>query len=502
MFDWNLFLDEAALATLLPGEYARFARPLRDGLIVFLDGLPASHQAEILSQQAVLPSTADIAERLGALARCCPVLHKLGQVLARDPRLAPELRRHLRALESLEPTVPDTAIREMVARELGPLEQVGIRLRFPALAEASVAVVVPFVEPQPERGCQLRGGVLKVLKPGIEERLQLELELLSRVGGHFDDECQALGIPALDYASTFQQIRDKLRHEVDLAAEQRNLARAAESYADEPAVQIPAVLGYCTPRMTAMERVTGGKVTDQRRSARGDGRPLARQVVQSLIGHPLFSLAGEAMFHGDPHAGNLFWTDDNRLAILDWSLVGSLSESDRETVVQILLAAAMLDARRMIELLADLADGGQLDRSAAATVVAASLKEIRHGAMPGVSWLVAMLDELVVKARLRAATDLLLFRKSLHTLEGVVAETGGGELSIDDILLADFCRHFARELPCRWRASPASRQFATRLSNIDLTRVALESPAAVARFWAGKSLDLLDACNQAGKLRV
>ena len=44
------------------------------------------------------------------------------------------------------------------------------------------------------------------------------------------------------------------------------------------------------------------------------------------------------MFHGDPHAGNLFLTDENRLAILDWSLVGSLGERDVMAIVQILLA--------------------------------------------------------------------------------------------------------------------------------------------------------------------
>src|SRR4051794_3460740 len=111
MFDWNLLLDEKALASVLPGDYARFARPVRDGLAVFLEGLPAAHQTEILKQQAALPPTADISERLAALARCCPVLHKLGQVLARDQRLAPELRTQLRTLESLVPTVPEAVIR-------------------------------------------------------------------------------------------------------------------------------------------------------------------------------------------------------------------------------------------------------------------------------------------------------------------------------------------------------------------------------------------------------
>src|ERR1700690_4153538 len=141
MFNWNSALDETAISAVLSDEYARFAQPIREGLIRFLEGLPAAYQDEILQRQAALPASAGISQRLALLARSCPVLHKLGQILARDQRLAPELRAQLRELESFSPTVPEEAIRKTLARELGPLELRGIRLILPAIAEASVAVV-------------------------------------------------------------------------------------------------------------------------------------------------------------------------------------------------------------------------------------------------------------------------------------------------------------------------------------------------------------------------
>jgi ubiquinone biosynthesis protein len=122
--------------------------------------------------------------------------------------------------------------------------------------------------------------------------------------------------------------------------------------------------------------------------------------------------------------------------------------------------------------------------------------------VPGLSWLIALLDEASQKARLRVAADLLLFRKSLHTLEGVIAEIGDGRVQIDDVLLVDFLGYLACELPRRWQAAPSSRAFATHLSNADLTLALLDSPAAFARFWTGKSLDLLDACSATGTLRA
>src|SRR5690348_2596533 len=144
MLDWAFLIDESALAAVLPDEYARFRRPLSGALAVFLAGLPPARQAAILAEQAALPAAAGAAERLALLARGCPTLHKLGQVLARDRRLAAELRRHLQELESLPPSVPLETIQDTLVRELGPLGRLGVTLEPPALAEASVAVVVPF----------------------------------------------------------------------------------------------------------------------------------------------------------------------------------------------------------------------------------------------------------------------------------------------------------------------------------------------------------------------
>ena len=103
------------------------------------------------------------------------------------------------------------------------------------------------------------------------------------------------------------------------------------------------------------------------------------------------------------------------------------------------------------------------------------------------TWLTGLLDDAVHRARLRVAADLLMFRKSLLTLEGVLAEISGGSPEIDDVLLADFCHNFITEWPRRWVASPHSREFATRLSNVDLTRTMLSWPSTFVRYWLGQS---------------
>ncbi len=184
--------------------------------------------------------------------------------------------------------------------------------------------------------------MFKILKPGVEERLEQELELFERVGAYLDERCDDFRIPHLDYRESFEQVRGKLRHEVRLDLEQRHLAQARAAYAGEPRVLVPALFAHCTPRVTAMERVTGRKVTEHRLGSTSAERRLAELVLDALIARPFFSRASQALFHGDPHPGNLFLTADRRLAILDWSLVGSLGERERAAVVQVALGGLMV----------------------------------------------------------------------------------------------------------------------------------------------------------------
>jgi ubiquinone biosynthesis protein len=485
---WDILIDEGALTALLPANLTNLARPIKQSLVVFLSGLPAAIQKSIITAQAALPATVTLSERLGVLARECPVLHKLGQVLARDQRLAEELRRELRPLESLPPSTKFETIQAVLTDELGALESRGLTLLQPAIAEASVAVVVPF---RAIGSGAPRDGVLKVLKPGIEERLELELELLSRVGSYLDEECAALAIPPLDYRDTFEQVRDKLRCEVQLDQEQRHLVEAAAYYKADLRLQIPRLFDHCTSRVTAMERVYGVKVTDHGLDGAVDKNRLAQLVSGVLLAQPVFSRLNGAMFHSDPHAGNLLYTRDGRLAILDWSLVGHLSAADRIAFGQIILSAITLDAPRMVIELSKINSRGQLNQPGLRAVVESWLRRIRFGQLPGITWLVGMLDEAARSARLRVRTDLMMFRKSLHTLEGVVRDLGARSTDIEKAFLSEFILEFGKELPERWFSWPHSRAFATRLSTVDITAMLFSLPLTFARLWQAQWADVL-----------
>jgi ubiquinone biosynthesis protein len=330
--------------------------------------------------------------------------------------------------------------------------------------------------------------VFKVLKPGVEERLQEELGIWPALGGFLEERCAHYGLPAVEYRDTLDRVRRLLLNEIRLDLEQARLAEAAETYADCPAVLIPRLLPFCTPRVTAMERVTGCKVTDADVSA-DRRRRLAETIVEALVARPFWSDAQTATFHADPHAGNLFFSSDGRLAILDWSLVARLSKAQREGVVQLVLGALTLDDGRICRALAALA-GKPPQGAALWPAVADALRQVRRGVFPGVEWLLGLLDRLATSGAMAFPEELVLFRKALLSLSGVVADVSAA-CSRDRVLINVGAERFVRDLPGRARTPADSRAFATHVSTADLLGLWASFPATSARFWIGTWQDAL-----------
>lgn len=481
-----LLRAEVAASDLLPGEYACFRPLVADGLCFFLERLRPARLRGIFREQAAMGDGADLAERVAALVRHVPTLHKLGQVLARERRLDAGFRARLHQLESVEARTPREELERALDRELPGWRRRGIELGPKALAEGSVAVIAPLVWPAGDG--DVRCGVAKLLKSGIERYLDEELAIWPRLGEHLEEACVRYHLPALDYRETFEVVRDLLMHEVRLDLEQQHMDEARDELADCPGVHIPALLPFCTPRLTAMERLDGRTLgAELLQEGAGDGR-WARRVVEALLAGPMFSARESALFHGDPHAGNLFVMGDGRLAILDWSLAGRLPKRERIELGQLLLGALTLDSARMAAATDRLLVTAR-DRSAVMEAVQGSVREIRWGTPPGLTWLTRFLDDVAVRARGRFRPELLLFRKTLLTLEGVLADAAGpvqrGGGGVDGMLAAVLGWRLAAEWPERLLAPWDSRRFGTHWSTLDLWQVLGSGPATAARFWGG-----------------
>ena len=484
MMETNILREMLDSVRIVPEAYAAYHPLIVDGLVYFLEHLPEERLSEILLEQMAIEGEVDSDERIIALMRRCPTLHKLGQVIGHDKGLPQELRTRLQTLESIAPTADFGEVEAIVRTELG--ETPGIELATEALAEGSVAVVVRFAWPAAPAGMPGEG-VLKIVKPRVEGWLLEELALWPALATYLAERSVAYDLPALDYADTLEGVRSLLLNEIRLDLEQERLARAHRFYGDLPAVVVPRVLPMSTQRMTAMEYVSGVKITESNLPA-AERKRLAQVAIEALLGKPFWSTSDDAHFHADPHAGNIFVTPDGRVALLDWALTTQLTSGQRESVVRALLGAATLDAnlvRRSIVAL-----GRVTDDAALRNAVASGLRAVRRGTFPGFDWLTGMLDELARNASIHFPEETMLFRKCLLTLQGV-AQDVSGDVSVDHVLVRTGLTTFAGELGERGTAPVYSRDFGTHVSNLDLVTTWAALPWVPTRFWLGAWRDLL-----------
>ncbi|HEX2531184.1 MAG TPA: AarF/UbiB family protein [Burkholderiaceae bacterium] len=472
----DALLESLGLPQLVPESLAPWRPLVFDGVRFFLQRLPAYHRKAVLASQLTLPANALPATRLVTLLAQCPTLHKLGQILAHNRQLPAELRLELQTLESMLPFTPMRQVLDRIRRELPG--ELPLTLGRQALAEGSVAVVLPFI--YRENG-QARDGVFKVLKPGIEEKFSGELAVWLELGSFLEQRSRYFGLPALDYRGTLDSVRELLAREIHLRVEQENLRAAAVFYADEPRILIPRLLPWCTSQLTAMERVFGEKVTDAALSPTRRAE-LASTMMAALVGQPFWSTAETAMLHADLHAGNLFATTDGRLAVLDWSLTLRLSKADRESLVSVMLGGLTLDAERMCEVIAALGSMRTDDPVLRRAVERALDRVALQGCFPGFEWLLDLLDGLALQAAIELRHDLVLFRKTWFSLSGVIDELATGQ-SPDMQLLGLGLQRFLSELPTRLSALADPARFSIHVSNADLLRFGASTWLVGMRYW-------------------
>lgn len=275
-----------------------------------------------------------------------PAFVKLGQVLAgRADLLGPEWIAELSRLHSQVPPSDPQALRAQLEADLGGApETVFAAFDAEPLAAASIAQV---------HRARLQDGtevVVKVRRPGIEAVVEADLRLLSRLAA-----VAATRWPALAPYRPEQLVREfarSLRRELDLAAECRHAERVAANLASLGFVQIPRVhWAHTGPRVNVQDRVDGvpGEDLAAVDAAGLDRRRLAQRGAQAV----LKMIVEDGFFHADPHPGNVFYLPGDRLAFIDFGMVGRLSARRREELLALLLGLVQRDPAAVAEVLLD-----------------------------------------------------------------------------------------------------------------------------------------------------
>ena len=358
----------------------------------------------------------DPARALAAdLERLGPAYIKLGQVLSTRADLLPQ--RYLDALSRLQDNVEPFSFGDV---ERIVQEDLGVRLSkgFASFEDRPVAAASLG---QVHRATLRDGRVVavKVQRPEAREQIANDLQAFADIAEFLDAHTHAGRTTS--FVDVVEEFRKTTLEELDYRREAQNLITLRANLAEFRSIVIPAPIeGYCSGRVLTMEYVPGRKVTSLNPVVRVDLD--GERLVDELFRAYLHQVILDGFFHADPHPGNVFITDDGRLALLDVGMVSRLPVGRQEQLLKLLLAIAEGRGDRAADIAIQM--GEQLDGFDRAAVEApitelvtryqdASLHELQAGAV------MMHMTRIAGQQRLRLPAELTLLGKTLLNLDEV-----------------------------------------------------------------------------------
>ena len=350
-----------------------------------------------------------------AIEELGPTFVKLGQILAgRADLFGPEFIAEFEKLHSHVPAVPLDTLRPQLREDLGgEPEDVFARFDPEPLAAASIAQV---------HRAQLKDGtevVVKIRRPGITDTIEADLRLLGRMAAVAEAE-----IPNLKPYRPQQLVRElarSLKRELDLASECRNAERIAANLAPMPWIVVPKVHWQHTTERVNVQDFVGGVAGNDLAGLdlNGFDRNLLAQRGSQAV---LKMIVQDGFFHADPHPGNVFYLEGNRIAFIDFGMVGRLSQRRREELLSLLLGLVERNPQTVADVLLDwTGDEHGVNLAVLETEIEAFVDQY-HGtplAQLNLGQMLADVTTILREHHLGLPSDMALLIKAFITLEGM-----------------------------------------------------------------------------------
>jgi ubiquinone biosynthesis protein len=292
------------------------------------------------------PAALGDARRLrAALEELGPTFVKFGQMLSMRQDLFPQdIISELQKLQDAVPPFPGEEARRIIEAQLGqPVAELFATFDELPLAAASIAQV---------HTATLRDGtsvIVKVQRPGIEEVIQADLEILFCIARLL--ESHVTESRRYDPLGLVKEFAETITRELDFHREGRSMDCFRDNFKDNPSVYVPQIFWNLSgKRVLTMKHSHGHKISGNYPADPAERRRLAEVFVRLY----LTQIFEHGFFHGDPHPGNVFIMDDGRLCFLDFGIVGRLSPRDQDNLRHLFLALIVRDTEWMAGVYLDL----------------------------------------------------------------------------------------------------------------------------------------------------
>jgi ubiquinone biosynthesis protein len=351
-----------------------------------------------------------------ALDELGPAFVKLGQILSIRPDILPaEITEELKKLQDSVQPFPFSEAKELIENEFNDkLEHIYQEFDENPLAAASISQV---------HRARLFSGTqvaVKVQRPGIEQTIDLDLDILKSIA-HLLDRRTKYG-QFYDFNEMVADFERTIKAELDFTKEGENADTFMRNLSRDQCVTVPKVKWiYTTKRVLTMEYFDGTKISDlEALDWAGIDR---KKVAETLAVSVCNQILRDGFFHADPHPGNIQVLDDGTIAFLDLGMVGRLSEVRKRAVTTFFIGVVYRDSQMVVDAIVDMD----------AITIQSDMKNFRKNidgligkylTMPmgemKIDVLLGDIFRIAFANHVKTPSDFALLAKTLGTLQGVL----------------------------------------------------------------------------------
>jgi ubiquinone biosynthesis protein len=357
-----------------------------------------------------LPSEARARLALEAMG---PTFVKLGQILATRVDLLPaEWITELEKLQDQAAAVPFSQLKPQLERSLGAKVSACFReIDEKPVGTASMAQVYRAVTPIGQEV------VLKIRRPGVEEKIQADLRLLRKLAEIA--EAQSPELRRYQPIEIVQEFEASLLRELDFTVEARSADRMRENLRHLDWLVVPRIYWEWTCEdLNVQEFIRGipAKSIDEIDRAGLNRKLIARRGAQAIWKMML----EDGLFHADPHPGNFLILPGSRIAMLDFGMVGKLTATRRDQLIRMIRGVALQEPDTVTQVLVEWSAGRYINREGLLSEVTTLIEQFDGVPMAELD-ITALLNAIAAVLRnynLRLPSELTLLAKACVTLEG------------------------------------------------------------------------------------
>jgi len=267
---------------------------------------------------------------------------KFGQMLSTRSDLIPkDIIKELQKLQDRVPSISFEKVKERVEGELGaPIEEIFDYFQEEPIAGASIGQV---------HRARLKNGkecVVKVKRPGVEAAVKVDLEILTGLA-KLAESRSSMG-RHYRLVEIVEELAWGLKQEMDYVVEGRNAERLGNNFAHDEDIKIPEIhWDHSSSRVLTLEYVEGIKLSslDELDEKGYDKKIIAENLSKAILKQVLF----DGFFHADPHPGNIFVQEGNKICFMDFGLVGYISEERKKQIIEFVLALVSKDSNKVVK---------------------------------------------------------------------------------------------------------------------------------------------------------